>query len=89
MSNHRVEHHNHDQLVVVALDPHAVPDHAEFPHPLIAVDYDGSGVVIGFSASGPAMDAALSIYADWHKTSPQDTSKLVAALERADDLVAA
>lgn len=83
----RIEERNANELLYIALDPHAVPDHADFPHPLIAVDYDADDNLIGLSASAPFISAALTIYKDWRDTGA-DTAKLVADLARASDLVA-
>jgi len=84
----RIEERNDRELIYIALDPHAIPDHADFPHPLIAVDYDAEDRLIGLSASAPFTDAALTIYKDW-RASSADTAQLVANLARASDLVAA
>ena len=84
----RIEEHNERELLYIALDPHAVPDHADFPHPLIAVDYDADDKLIGLSASAPFTHAALTIYTDW-RASGANTTKLVADLARASDLVLA
>lgn len=82
---HRISHHNDGQLVYVAIDADGVIDHADFAHPFIAVDYDADDNLIGFSASGPAIDAALAI----HKDHWRDPTALVAQLNKADQLVPA
>ena len=84
----RIEERNERELLYIALDPHAVPDHADFPHPLIAVDYDADDRLIGLSASAPFTDAALTIYKDW-RASGANTQQLVSSLARASDLVCA
>ena len=78
----RIEERNNRELIYIALDPHAVADHADFPHPLIAVDYDAAGNLIGLSASAPFTDAALAIYKEW-RAAGADPAKLVADLARA------
>ena len=84
----RIEERNDRELLYIALDPHAVPDHADFPHPLIAVDYDAEDNLIGLSASAPFTVAALTIYRDW-KVSGADARELVSQLARASELVTA
>jgi len=84
----RIEERNDRELLYIALDPHAIPDHAAFPHPLIAVDYDADDNLIGLSASAPFTDAALTIYRDW-RASGANTDNLVSLLSRASELVTA
>jgi hypothetical protein len=84
----RIEERNDRELLYIALDPHAIPDHADFPHPLIAVDYDAHDNLIGLSASAPLTGAALTIYKDWRE-SGADTRQLVVQLARASELTAA
>jgi hypothetical protein len=84
----RIEERNNRELLYIALDPHAIPDHADFPHPLIAVDYDADANLIGLSASAPFTDAALAIYKDW-RASRADTDQLLSGLARASELAAA
>lgn len=85
MARHRVEHRNDGNLVYVAIDPNGVRADADFVHPLIAVDFDTNGTLIGFSASGPAIDAALEIHKDLWRT----PEKLVDALRQAHELMPA
>ena len=82
---HRITRHNDGELMYVATEPNGVLDHADFVHPFIAVDYDAAGRLIGFSASGPAIDATLTIHRDFWR----DPSMLVEKLAQADDLIAA
>jgi hypothetical protein len=84
----RIEERNNRELLYIALDPHAIPDHADFPHPLIAVDYDADDNLIGLSASAPFTDAALAIYKDW-RAAKADTDQLVSSLARASEMAAA
>lgn len=84
----RIEERNNRELLYIALDPHAIPDHADFPHPLIAVDYDADANLMGLSASAPFTDAALAIYTEW-RASKADTDQLVSSLARASELAAA
>lgn len=67
----RIEQHE-DELLYVALDVMGEHHRAEFPHPLIGVDYDVDGRVIGFSASGKSQDRALSAYMQWRRTDRKD-----------------
>jgi hypothetical protein len=79
-----IEERNNRDLLYIALDPHATPDHAEFPHPHIAVDCDAEANLIGLSASAPFTDAALAIYTDW-RASGADTDQLALSLARVSE----
>ncbi|WP_196189479.1 DUF2283 domain-containing protein [Conexibacter sp. W3-3-2] len=51
--------------VYVTVVPDAIRDRAEAPAPFVYVDYDAEGRVVGFSAEGPAVHAAIDIFNDW------------------------
>jgi hypothetical protein len=86
---HRIEHLNDGHVVYIALDPDGVWARSEFPHPLITIDYDADGRVIGVSPAGPRIKATLNVYNEWLESGAHDTAMLVSKLEHFDDLILA
>jgi hypothetical protein len=86
---HRIEHLNDGQVVYIALDPNGLWARSEFPHPLVIVDYDTEGNVIGISPAGPLIDATLDAYRSWRTSGARDAHALVNRLSELPELEAA
>lgn len=89
MDAHRVEQLNDGQLLYIAIDPDGIWARSGFPHPLVTVDYDAEGAVIGISPAGPTIDATLDIYRSWLAEGAEDPHELVRRLEQPRERIAA
>lgn len=64
-------------VISFVLDPNGVFARAEFPHPMVTVDRDAAGNVIGVCAVGRFTQSALQIYAEWRKTTTSPEALVV------------
>jgi hypothetical protein len=86
---HRIDQLNDGLVLYIAIDPDGIWARSEFPHPLITVDYDADGRIIGISPAGPQIDNTLDAYQRWLKDGDGDPRRLVSNLEDSEALTPA
>lgn len=79
-NSHQIEYLNQGQVLYITLTPNSQWARSEFPSPLVTIDYNHGGAVIGISSAGPAIPDTLEHYRSWLTQKRKNIKELVAKL---------